>query len=53
MLDEDGKIWITGNIQNPPEESALEGAFDWMAEFADWYEDSPNKKNVSKILLRL
>ena len=53
MLDEDGKIWITGNIQNPPEEAALEGAFDWLAEFADWYEDSPNKKNVSKILLRL
>ena len=53
MLDEDGKIWITGNIQNPPEEAALEGAFDCMAEFADWYEDSPNKKNVSKILLRV
>ena len=53
MLDEDGKIWITGNIQNPPEEAALEDAFDWMAEFADWYEDSPNKKNVSKILLRV
>ena len=53
LLDEGGNIWITGNIQNPPEEATMEDAFDWMAEFADWYEDSPNKKGVSKLLLRL
>ena len=53
LLDEGGEIWITGNIQNPPEEATMEDAFDWMVEFADWYEDSPNKKGVSKLLLRL
>ena len=53
LLDEGGNIWITGNIQNPPEEATMEDAFDWMAEFADWCEDSPNKKGVSKLLLRL
>ena len=53
LLNGDGHIWITGNIQSPPKGTALEDTFDWMAEFADWYEDSPNKKIVSKILLRL
>mgnify|MGYP001069092233 CR=1 FL=1 len=28
-------------------------AFAWMAEFADWYDDTPQKKGISKFLVRL
>ena len=53
LLAEDGGIWIAGSVQDPPEEAAAEEAVSWMAEFADWYDDSPNKKGISKILVRL
>ena len=53
LLAEDGSIWIAGSVQDPSEEAAAEEAVSWMAEFADWYDDSPNKKGISKILVRL
>ena len=53
MLSEDGKIWIVGRVQDPPEGAAPEGTFEWMAEFADWYDDTPQKKGISKFLVRL
>ena len=53
MLSEDGKIWIVGRVQDPPEGTTPEGTFAWMAEFADWYDDTPQKKGISKFLVRL
>ncbi len=58
MLQDDGQIWITGNILDPPEDSTPEGPFQWMAEFGDIVEDntagaSPNKKGYSKLQIRL
>lgn len=52
FLNSAGEIWITGNIQNPPE-SAEEEAVPWWAEFGDFVEDNPNKKGVSKLQVRL
>ena len=42
-----------GRVQDPPEGAAPEGTFEWMAEFADWYDDTPQKKGISKFLVRL
>jgi hypothetical protein len=52
FLNDRGELWITGNIQDPPE-SAPEGAVPWSAEFADFTEKSPNKKGIAKLQLRL
>lgn len=49
----DGEVWITGSILYPPEETAPEAAFDWYAEFTDFTDDSPNKKGVGKVQLRI
>lgn len=51
-LNTDGEIRITGNIQEAPE-SEEEEDFDWYAEFTDFTDDSPNKKGISKIQIRL
>lgn len=53
MLSAHGEIWIIGNIQNPPEACAPEPTFAWWAEFADFTEEDPNRKGVSKLQLRL
>jgi len=52
FLNEQGEIWITGNIQTPPESTA-ENPVEWWAEFGDFVENNPNKKGVSKIQIRL
>lgn len=52
FLNDAGEIWITGNIQDPPE-STEEETVPWWAEFGDFVEDSPNKKGVSKLQVRL
>lgn len=52
FLNSEGEIWITGNIQDPPE-SAEEETIPWWAEFGDFVENSPNKKGVSKLQIRL
>ena len=53
MLDDQGELWINGNAQDPPEGAAPETDIEWMAEFADFTEEDPNKKGVSKIQIRL
>jgi hypothetical protein len=53
FLGSDNAIWITGNIQDAPSEAEEEAAFTWMAEFTDFTDDSPNKKGISKIQIRL
>ena len=52
MLSADGKLWITGNIQRPPT-SAEEEDFEWEAEFTDYVDDSPDKKDIRKLLIRM
>lgn len=53
MLTEAGALWIAGNAQDPPEGSTPETDIRWFAEFADFTEEDPNKKGVSKIQIRL
>ena len=53
MLDDQGELWINGKAQDPPEGAAPETDIEWMAEFADFTEEDPNKKGVSKIQIRL
>ena len=53
LLTDQGELWIAGNAQDPPEEAKPEKAVEWFAEFADFTEEDPNKKGVSKIQIRL
>lgn len=53
MLTDQGEIWMVGNIQNPPAGALPEDTVEWWAEFGDFTDDSPNKKGVSKIQIRL
>ena len=52
-LNDKGEIWITGTIQDPPQDSQEEIAFDFMVEFTDFTDDDPNKKGVEKLQLRV
>lgn len=53
MLSEQGELLIAGNAQDPPEDAVPETDVVWSAEFADFTEEDPNKKGVSKIQIRL
>lgn len=53
FLNDKGEIWITGNIQNPPEGAVEEEDLPFMVEFADFTDDDPNKKGVGKVQLRV
>ncbi|MDR1061966.1 MAG: hypothetical protein LBL83_12370 [Clostridiales bacterium] len=53
MLCDDGKLWIVGSAMGPPDGAAPEGRFEWHAEFADFSEQLPDKKGVTKFYLRL
>ena len=53
FLNNRGEIWITGNIQDPPEDAVEEADFAFMAEFTDFTDDEPNKKGVGKLQLRV
>ena len=53
MLEDSGQIWIAGNAISPPKEATIEDAFEWSVEFADFTEEDPNKKGVSKLQLRV
>ena len=52
-LDEQGNLWVTGNVREVPEGATEEGQVESMAEFADFVEYSPNKKGTSKIQVRV
>lgn len=51
-LNDKGEIWITGNIQSPPA-STEEEDFEWEAEFTDFTDDNPDKKDIRKIQIRM
>lgn len=53
MLTDQGELWIAGNAQDPPDDAQQEDPVEWFAEFADFTEEDPNKKGVSKIQIRL
>lgn len=53
MLNVAGQLWILGHPQNPPEDAVQEDAFSWEAEFADFTENEPNRKALSKLQLRV
>lgn len=52
-LNDRGEIWILGNPQEKPEGAAREPDVEWMVEWCDFTEDSPNKKGLGKIQIRL
>jgi len=52
FLNSKGEIWITGSIQDPPT-STLEEDFEWEAEFTDFTDSNPDKKDIRKIQVRL
>lgn len=53
FLNDKGEVWITGNVQDAPEGAVDEEDFPWYAEFTDFTDDSPNKKGLSKLQIRL
>ena len=53
MLNDQGELWLNGNAQDPPEDVTAETNIEWVAEFADFTEEDPNKKGVTKIQIRL
>ena len=53
FLNDRGELWLTGNAQDPPEGATEEPPVEWMAEFADFTEQDPNKKGVGKLQIRL
>ena len=52
-LDDKNKIWITGTILDAPSGSTDEADFTWEAEFTDFVDDSPDKKDMRKLLIRM
>lgn len=52
-LNAQGQIMLMGNVTNPPEGAVQETDIEWMAEFADFTDEDPNKKGLSKLQLRL
>ena len=53
FLDAAGPLWLNGNARETPGGAAREGAVSSMAEFADFVENSPNKKGTGKLQLRV
>lgn len=53
MLTQEGDLWIIGNAQDPPTDATEEDTLEWFVEFADFTDEDPNKKGVSKIQIRL
>lgn len=53
MLTAEGEIWLMGNVQEVPEGAEPEEDFPWMVEFADFTEDSWEKKGVGKLMIRM
>ena len=52
LLDRSGGLWLCGSPRSVPEGAREEEAFESMAEFGDFTEDSPDKKGMSKVGLR-
>lgn len=52
MLDDGGDLWIVGNKFNPPGDISETETVSWFAEFADFTEQAPVKKGITKFYLR-
>ena len=52
FMDSAGTIWINGNSQNVPPEAVQEERLGWWVEFADFTDESPNRKGIGKLQLR-
>lgn len=53
MLNEQGEIWTSGHVQTPPAGASPETKVPFEVEFADFTDDDPNKKGISKLQLRI
>lgn len=53
MLNEKGEIWTCGYVQSPPADATPEDKVPFEIEFADFTDEDPNKKGVSKVQLRI
>lgn len=53
MLDGQGQLWVVSNPRSLPEGAETEAEIEWMAEFADFTDKSPNAKGLSKLQIRL
>ena len=53
FLDAAGNLWMNGNARSVPEGTLRESEVASMAEFGDFVEDSPNKKGMSKLQVRM
>lgn len=53
MLDSDGIIWVVGEPAELMGQTEEEGIFPWFAEFSDFTEQDPNKKNVGRLQIRI
>lgn len=52
-LNAQGEILLMGNVTDPPEGATQETDLEWMAEFADFTDEDPNKKGLTKLQIRL
>lgn len=52
-LNDQGEIWMLGNIQDAPEDAVSEEEVPFMVEFSDFTEEDPNKKGVGKLQIRI
>ena len=53
MLKANGEMWTAGAVTSTPSGSTAETALSSIAEFGDFTEANPNKKQTAKILLRI
>ena len=53
MLNSNGELWIVGNASEVPAGTEAEESIPWMAEFCDFTDESPNRKGLSKLQIRL
>lgn len=53
LLNQAGEIWLVGDVTNPPEEAQQEDPVEWVAEFADFTDGSPDKKGIARLHIRL
>ena len=52
-LNDRGEIWIYSTGGTVPEGCTQEDPVEWMTEFADFTDSSPNKKGIGKVQVRL
>ena len=53
FLNQEGGLWSTRQLADPPDPTEDEGDIEWMAEFADFTEEDPDKKGLTRLQARL